>query len=116
MTARTYRRLLELARPLIGDGVPVVLDATYLSRAHRSEGVEMARRAGVAATIVHCTAPRDVLQKRLSARTGDVADATAVLLPSQANALESFSDAEAAILLTVDTTHPFDPAFLRRDS
>jgi uncharacterized protein len=103
MTQKTYDRLLELGILLAQEGYVVILDAKYDRQALRSPVMEQAKAAGMSLDIVACSAPESVLRDRLLNRTGDIADATADLLPSQW--LEPYTTAEQSSVTPLDTTH-----------
>ncbi|MCU0567355.1 MAG: AAA family ATPase [Oculatellaceae cyanobacterium Prado106] len=102
MTAKTYDRLLSLGTTLARQGYSVILDAKYDRQALREVALTQAQAANIPLQIVHCDAPVEVLRDRLLQRTGDIADATADLLPQQF--LEPFTEAEQPHVKTIDTT------------
>jgi predicted kinase len=79
-TARTYERLLELARVALQAGYPVVLDAAFLRRSERDAARELARELKVPFSILACEAPAEVLRARLLARRDDASEADALVL------------------------------------
>ncbi|MDP3759292.1 MAG: AAA family ATPase [Ramlibacter sp.] len=79
-TARTYERLLELARGALQAGYPVVLDAAFLRRSERDAARELARELKVPFSILACEAPAEVLRARLLARRDDASEADARVL------------------------------------
>jgi hypothetical protein len=106
MTQKTYARLLELGVLLASQGFAVILDAKYDRAALRADAIAQAQAQQIPLKIIHCTAPMEVLQARLQQRTGDIADATVDILAQQQ--FEAFTDAEQAIVHTVDTTQSLD--------
>jgi uncharacterized protein len=106
MTQKTYARLLELGVLLASQGFTVILDAKYDRSALRADAIVQAQAQQIPLKIIHCTAPMAVLQTRLQQRTGDIADATVDILAQQQ--FEAFTDAEQAIVHTVDTTQSLD--------
>ncbi len=100
MTQKTYDRLLFLGKLLVNAGYTVILDAKY-DRVSLREGILAA-----GATILHCDAPREVLESRVAARTGDIADATPAVLAAQT--LEAFGPSEQSSVKTIDTTQDID--------
>ena len=104
MTARTYDRILDLARKSIALGSTVVLDAKYDRVALRAAIIALAQAQNIPLQILHCTAPDEVLRDRLRQRTGDIADATMDLLASQQAVWEDFTPAERLYVTTIDTT------------
>jgi len=111
MTERTYDGLLERAGPVIESGRWAILDATFSKKRHR----EMARaRAGnlkVPFGILHCTAPRPVLEARLEKRAAagtDLSDADIEIMRQQISAFEPFDPAESGRVVTADTEKGWD--------
>ncbi len=100
MSNKTYTRLIELGVELAGLGYRVILDAKFDRQAKRAEAIETAQERGISLTFLHCTAPIEVLRKRVTARTEDIADATADILAKQS--MEPFGD--EAVVKIVDTT------------
>ncbi|HYD77943.1 AAA family ATPase [Ramlibacter sp.] len=85
--ARTYERLLTLARTVLAAGLPVVLDAAFLRRPERDRARALATELGVRFGILACEAPAEVLRQRLRDRRGDASEADeAVLVRLQADA------------------------------
>jgi len=106
MTQKTYDRLLHLGTTLATEGYTVILDAKYDRQALREKAIAQASAQSIPLTIVHCTAPLEVLGDRLRQRTGDIADATPEILAKQT--FEPFTPTEAEYVRTVDTTQPLD--------
>lgn len=107
MTQTTYNRLLELGILLASEGYTVILDAKYDKIGLREKAIAQSQAANLPLKILHCTAPKTVIQERLQTRTGDIADATVDLLESQIAATEAFTEAELAYVQTIDTTQEF---------
>ena len=101
MSDKTYTRLIELGTGLAGLGYRVILDAKFDRRAKRAEAISAAKKQGIPLTFLHCTAPMEVLKERVTARTGDIADATADILAQQS--MEPFG--AEAMVTTIDTTY-----------
>jgi aminoglycoside phosphotransferase family enzyme/predicted kinase len=108
MTQKTYNRLLILGVTLANQGWDVILDAKYDRQHLRQAAIIQAQQNHLPLQIIHCTAPLEVLQERLTNRTGDIADATADLLVSQLNQAEPFTDAEQPYIKILDTTQPVE--------
>ncbi|NEQ68185.1 MAG: AAA family ATPase [Symploca sp. SIO2D2] len=104
MSQKTYDRLLELGIMLANEGLTVILDGKYDRQNLRGKAIQQANEHQLPLQIIHCTAPESVLRDRLTARTGDISDATADLLQSQQAAAEPFTDAEQSLVTTLDTT------------
>jgi uncharacterized protein len=110
-TQRTYQRLLDCASDVLGGGENVVVDAAFLKRRERERMLALAAELGIAAAIVHCVAPMDVLRERVGrrARAGtDPSEAGVATLERQPGYWEPFGAAELTRVVTLDTTAP-DP-------
>jgi len=79
-----FRELASLANLAARGGHAVIADATFMDPAHRSMIETAARQANVPFIGIWLTAPRDVLEQRIGARTGDASDATVDVLRSAA--------------------------------
>lgn len=105
-TEQTYRRLTELAGSVVGAGLPVLLDATFLARAQRQRMAQLAMRLGVSFAILHCDAPTAVLERRVRARqqaANDASEATPEVLRAQLDKVEPLDARERERRLYVDT-------------
>lgn len=107
MSDKTYQRLLDLGLTLAAAGFPVVLDAKYDRQPRRQAALDAAADRQLPLRIVYCQAPAAVLEARVAARTGDIADATVAVLQQQT--MDPFTPAEAEVTLTLDTTQPIAP-------
>jgi len=108
MTQKTYTRLLDLGVMLASIGFSVILDAKYDKQLLRQQAIAQAQEYQVPIEMIHCTAPVEVLRSRLQTRTGDIADATADLLTSQAEQAEAFTEKEKPLVKILDTTQPLE--------
>ena len=97
-TARTYRRLLDLAGFLLDAGYPVILDAAFLRRDEREQARALAAQRGVPFSILHCEAPLPVLRERLRTRCGDASEADGEVLDRLRDAAEPLSHLELAFV------------------
>jgi predicted kinase len=97
-TVRTYARLLDLARELLGAGWPVIVDAAFLRRAERDAFRALAAELGVGFEILYCSAPAAELRQRVSSRRGDASEATTEVLDKQFGWFEAPADAELPLL------------------
>lgn len=100
MSDQTYSRLIGLGTQLANRGYRVILDAKFDREAKRQEALQAAQAQDIPLTFVHCTAPAEVLQARVIARSGDIADATAAILAKQS--MEPFAGSAAVTI--IDTT------------
>ena len=94
-SARTYGRLLDLARGALGAGFPVILDAAFLRRQEREQARALAQSLAVPFSIVSCEAPPDLLRSRLAARKGDASEADAAVLERLLAVVEPLDASEA---------------------
>ncbi len=94
MTARTYRRLGELAAIVIAAGYRPIVDATFLKLAQRRQFAELADSLGVPFRIVACEAAPQELERRLAGRGRDPSEATAEVLRAQLQSHEPLRPAE----------------------
>jgi uncharacterized protein len=117
MTQKTYNRLCELGILLAKQGFTVILDAKYDRIALRAQVIETATSAQIPYQIVYCTAPMEVLEKRLrdrAAANSNIADATVDLLASQKNSFENFTPQEKLHWSEVNTNseNPTESLFI----
>lgn len=108
LTARTYRRLRELAGTLVVAGFDVLVDATNLDAARRAELAGLAASLGTTIAWLECTAPETVLRRRVSARSGDPSEATVAILERQLASRHPLTDPEIARAVRVDTSGTVD--------
>jgi len=117
-SARTYAALAERARAVLTAGQPVLVDATFLRRAHRAGFIALARELGVPCRILAFDAPERVLRERVRRRAaagGDASEATERVLERQLAEREPFTDDERPLVTQVDTTQAVDWARLLPD-
>jgi len=79
-SAAVFAELTHLAHAAAAGGHVVVADATFMDTADRASIEAAAARAGVAFIGIWLTAPHEVLERRVAARTGDASDATVSVL------------------------------------
>jgi len=84
--------------------------AKFDRRAFRRAAIDQSAAVALDLEIVHCLAPRQIIQQRLAARHGDISDATLDLIDRQEREFEPFDATEQRLLATIDTSQPFDPA------
>ena len=85
-SARTYQRLHDLADDLLAAGCPVLVDATFMKRAHRQPFRELAVRHDTPFILLDCAAAPDTLRARVAARRArgdDTAEADVAVLERQ---------------------------------
>ncbi len=74
-TERTYQHCLELTRAAVLAGERVVVDANFKTAAQRAPFATLAHELGLPMQLLLCTGDPEVVEERLSRRTGDVSDA-----------------------------------------
>ncbi len=67
-TALTYQTLLEKAEFALANGRSVLLDATFLRRAHRQAAAQLAATCGAQAIFLECVCPPEIALQRLAHR------------------------------------------------
>jgi aminoglycoside phosphotransferase family enzyme/predicted kinase len=108
-TARTYTRLLDLARLILDAGYSALVDATFLKAAQRRPFLALAHEKRCSCTIFEPVAPKEVLRSRVSARNAagrDPSEADPAALEVQLAALEPLGPEERPLAVTVDTVRP----------
>lgn len=103
---RTYAHLCECTEAALRGGFNVIVDAAFLDAADRELFHGLARRLGVQMAIIACNADRQVLAKRVEARTrtGDgISDADSNVLAEQLQQLRPFSANEQSHVIPVNT-------------
>jgi uncharacterized protein len=97
MTSSTYAELVERARPLLGQGYSVVLDASWSSEEGREAGAGLAQESFALLIQLQCTAPGEVAEVRIAARArkgNDPSDATVATARAMAAEFDPWPDAE----------------------
>jgi aminoglycoside phosphotransferase family enzyme/predicted kinase len=104
-TALTYGKLTLLAQEEIGNGKPVILDATFGRRDQRLEITRLARDCDADYIFVECRAPLKVLEERLRRREHEegVSDARLRHLEQIRDRSEALDDIADEHRITVDT-------------
>ncbi len=120
-SAATYARLLTLARTILAAGLPVIVDAAFLTRAQRAPFSLLADELGVAFCVLDVRASAATMQARIAQRTRsghDPSDADAQILSHQLTHHEALSDAELRCATVLDSDAGIDlpalAAVLRR--
>ena len=108
LTQATYLRLLDLARLCVNAGHVAIIDATCLKHWQRDLFHREAATQGVPFLIVSVTAPETTLRTRIAARLAagnDASEANQAVLTRQLAQIESLTDEESSVALTINTTH-----------
>jgi aminoglycoside phosphotransferase family enzyme/predicted kinase len=112
-TDRTYRALVFEARRELTRGNSIILDASWSKAEHREQAHATAAEREALFAIVECTAPEDVLTRRLSKTTRSVTDGRIELLSDQRAAYEAPTAEEAERFVQIDTSGDFRSAASR---
>jgi uncharacterized protein len=108
-TTRVYERLAAAAEDVLLGGYTAVVDATFVRRDTRSPFRQLAHRLGVAACLIECKAPQDVLVRRITERElrkKDASEADVAVLDWQNEHWEPVLADELWLLVSADTTVP----------
>ena len=112
-TQATYAHLRELAQTSLKAGWHVIVDATFLDADERDRFRQLASSQHSHFAILHCEAPRLVLEARITARlttpqpgTRDASDADTTVLAQQLHKDTALRPAEAPYTLRANTTQP----------
>jgi len=106
-TRATYARLADVARAVIGAGLPAIVDAAFLKQAERSSFRALAAELGARHTLVLCEAPPDVLRARVAARAAqrsDPSEADVDVLQRQFDWREPLADDKCSDARHIDTS------------
>lgn len=104
--ALTYVHLAICAEDVLSAGIPVLLDATFLRREHRTLFRKLAAELHVPLRVVACRAPAEVLRERVASRlaTGsDASQADLAVLAEQEASQEAITPEEGLSVLDADT-------------
>lgn len=108
-TARTYRRLSELAKQVIEAGHPAIVDATFLRQQQRDEFRTLAERLNVPFAVLDFQAREETLKKRIRLRAEagkDASEADLAVLEKQLASKEPLAAEERDYVVTVETEAP----------
>ncbi len=115
VTALTYGRLLLMAQETVGKGESVVLDATFSARHFRQEALRLADEMDANIFFVECTAPENVLKKRLIRREREngVSDARIKHFEAIRNGFEPLDDILPDQHIVLNTQQALDECISR---
>lgn len=105
MTEATYAAMLSGADAALAAGFSVILDATFLNRAHRDQVRRLAERRGVPLTLYWLDVPAPELRRRVRARgatDSDVSDADLAVLEAQLSAYRRPEEKDIRFLSSSD--------------
>jgi len=104
---RVYEHLARCARDVMAGGYPVIVDATFQRREQRAAFHELAPQLGAPAWVIHCHAPRHVLEQRIVRRrecVEDASEADLAVLHWQAARAEPIQADEPFMVIDITTT------------
>jgi uncharacterized protein len=109
-TNRVYAEVLRRADVVLSSGRPVVIDASFRSRAMRRAAMDAARRHGVPFRFIECRADADVCRARLveRARERSISDGRLEIFDEFCARFEPVNELAADDHIVLDTTRPFD--------
>jgi predicted kinase len=108
-TEAVYAELLRAAEMILQSGRPVVIDASFRTRALREAAREIATSRGVPFLFVECAAPREVILRRLmkrDTRGTHESDARADLLDEFEKRFEPIDELPPSQHIRLDTSQP----------
>lgn len=100
---RTYAECLQRAEQMLFDGKRVIVDANFRVDADRVCFLEAAKSMGVRSGMLVCETASDIVQKRLSKRSGDASDADWSVYLRAVKSWEELSATSKASMLVIDT-------------
>ncbi len=106
-----YDEVFRRAAVVLASGRPVVLDASFRSRAHRARVEALARRFGARFVLVECSASPAVCRARLEerARTASVSDGRLAVFDEFCRRFEPMTELGPSDRVVLDTTRGTDP-------
>jgi aminoglycoside phosphotransferase family enzyme/predicted kinase len=108
-SAATYRQLAGAAEAALAGGIPVIIDATFISRSRREEFCSLAEKQAAPFLILYCQASEQTLRQRIRARNrqlSDPSDANEAVLAHQLESADPLSEREMANALIVNAESP----------
>lgn len=104
-----YRHLRDCAGAVLAGHFDVIVDASFLTHAHRTLFFDLARDTRAELVILNCRAEDKVLRSRIRQRSGDASDADIEVLNYQQQHADPFTELEKHYVVTVDTNDETDP-------
>lgn len=105
-SARTYAHLASLAKAVLEAGLPVIVDATHLSRAVRAPLLALARETGVISVLLVCRCELPIIARRIELRAAggrDPSEAGLTVASRQIAHFEPPAADEADLVVEIDT-------------
>ena len=105
---RTYDELTRRARSVLMTGRPVIFDASFRSRRHRSAVRALADELGIPFGFVECRADLDVCRERLRHRESGVSDGRLEIFEDFVGKWEPVTELSPSEHIVVDTTRSIE--------
>lgn len=108
LTEHVYDEMLRRARVVLDSGRPVVVEASFRSRAMRARARDLARACGVPFLLVECAVPDEVCRARLTARarTETVSDGRLAIFDDFVKSFEPITELSAEEHVRIDGELP----------
>ncbi len=106
-SALTYERLYSIASLCLQNGFTVIADATFLRHAERKRFAGIGKKTGRPAILLHCDAPKELLEQRVGQRYKrgrDASEADLAILRQQLRSRRPLSAEEENIAVSIDTS------------
>ncbi|MGE0552845.1 MAG: AAA family ATPase [Gemmatimonadales bacterium] len=115
MTARVYEEVFRRARAVLQSCRPVVIDASFRSRADRRAARALAQQSGARFHFIECQAPLGVCRARLEKRAlgPSVSDGREEILQAFVSRFEPVDELPPEEHIRIDTTGPFEANLAR---
>jgi len=107
ISKRTYERAVELAAQKIGQGRPVIIDASFRKRSDRALAADTAARLHVPLYVIECVCPDEIVRIRLEKRkleADNPSDGRWEILAEQKKEYEAIDEISAGSYFKVDTS------------
>lgn len=110
VTEQVYAEVFRRAEDVVSSARPVILDASFRTRALRARAQRLAESLGVPFLFLECRAPVDVCRERLQARdfSRTASDGRVAIFDALADTFEPPSELPAHQLMELHTTRPAD--------
>ncbi|NTW09867.1 MAG: AAA family ATPase [Chlorobiaceae bacterium] len=114
----TYRKLLDIAGIALKEGIPVIVDATFLQKEKRSMFRNLAAQMQCPFRIIRCHAHEIELAERVEKRIEekrDASEADKAVLRKQLESDSGLSEEEKTMTTEIDTGKPVDVEAVARE-
>ncbi|MBV1874823.1 MAG: AAA family ATPase [Gammaproteobacteria bacterium] len=117
VTRRTFVRLHEIAELVLDAGIPVIVDATFLSRKSRSSFYQLAESYLVPFHILNIFASDQVIRQRLQLRelkADDASEAGVEVMMGQCAVRDEFDESEKGHVININSERPLGEKLLKQ--